>query len=312
MIGLIQRNEAHLMSQFIRPDSTPFEPGILLTFSSMDDSPRIYSMKPHPIDDKMVDIVYLLNNFNITIWCFLFTGLIISSIVFIFISYSFRSMSPNDIADQFFKSFWHYFTLSVDAAPSTISSYKSDIILWTSIVLSVFYDIHLILMGTLSPDLTCPVMTRMIDTLDDLLYDTEFNSTVPIIFRQFNMFSVLKNSRNGTGERELFNKIMANTSTSVIELDLDNSEDTGSIVLDLLKKVGNQQIAIIENSEVITTQKAYTGCYVEPEIMRKMKPSREIIAQSILSGLMSKSTSLEVQKFLQYRLLTFDEFGSHI
>lgn len=266
-------------------------------------------MKPHPIDDKMVDIVYLLNNFNTTIWCYLFTGLIISSIVFIFISYSFRSMSPNDMADQFFTSFWHYFTLSVDAAPSTISSYKSAIILWTSIVLSVFYAIHLILMGTLSPDLTCPVMTRMIDTLDDLLYDTELNSTVPIIFRQFNMFSVLKNSRNGTGERELYNKIMANTSTSVIELDLDNSEETGSIVLDLLKNVGNQQIAIIENSEVVTTQVAYAGCYVEPKIMREMKPSREIIAQSILSGLMSKSTPLEVQKFLQYRLLTFDEFG---
>ena len=59
MIGCVQRDEVDCMTQFVRSDSTPFEPGFFLTFSSFYDEPRIHSMKPQRIAPKTLDILYL-------------------------------------------------------------------------------------------------------------------------------------------------------------------------------------------------------------------------------------------------------------
>ena len=44
-IGMVQKNEVDIFTQFVRPDSTPCEPGIFMTFFEIDDSPRIYSLR---------------------------------------------------------------------------------------------------------------------------------------------------------------------------------------------------------------------------------------------------------------------------
>ena len=84
--------------------------------------------------------------------------------------------------------------------------YKSAMILWTSIVLFAYYAI-MVLMGTLSTDLTVPIIKRLIETLNDLLYDSEFNNIEPVISNQLNMYIVSKNSRNGTNEHVLYERI---------------------------------------------------------------------------------------------------------
>ena len=85
MIGNVQRNEADTFIQFVRPDSTPCEPGVLLTFSELDDSPRIYSVRQTSNKYDVRDILYLWTNFDDDVWFYFLYGLVISSVVFAFI-----------------------------------------------------------------------------------------------------------------------------------------------------------------------------------------------------------------------------------
>lgn len=63
-IGAVQRNETNSFLQFVRPDSTPCEPGYFITFSELDDSPKIYSVRPASKEIGVHDILYLWTNFD--------------------------------------------------------------------------------------------------------------------------------------------------------------------------------------------------------------------------------------------------------
>ena len=296
-------------TQLVRPDSTPNEPGIFLTFSGLDDSPRIYSLRSEREHFLVLDILYLWTNFGIDVWLYFVMALTICSILFLMITSLLSATSINELVNGFLQSFWNYFMLSVDMAPTTVSPFLSATILWTCVVFTMFYALHMVLMGTLSTDLTAPITKRSIETLSDLLYDTEFNETQPVIFRQMNMFSVLRNSRLGTQEHALFQKVMANETYNVKVMNMGRQEEAMELGRSMIEDVISGTIAIVENSNFITTGLIYGACYVYPELIRRIKPSQEVFSQSILSGLMSKKTPTEVRAFLQYRLTVFCEMG---
>lgn len=154
----------------------------------------------------------------------------------------------NSIVKNFLDSIWNHLQLLVDLAATTILPFKSAIILWTCICVSMLYAIHLVLMCSLSTDLTVPITLRSIDSLKDLLYDPEFNHIQPVIFRQMNMYSVLKNSREGTDAHVLYEKIVFNSSSSTITVDINNKEQAIGTIFGILDEAVAQKIAIIENS----------------------------------------------------------------
>ena len=207
---------------------------------------------------------------------------------------------------MFIDSMWNYFMLSVDMAASMILPYKSAVILWTSIVITFFYALHMVLMGTLSTDLTVPVTFQTIEYLKDLLYDPEFNDTQPIIFKQMNMYSLLKNSRNGTDANVLFEKIRRNES-SVVTVDVKDIQGGMATVFGLIEKAVDGEVAVIENSQMVDLALIHMACYFNPDLIGKIKPANDIISQSMMSLLMSKETPKSVRKLIQYKLMTASE-----
>lgn len=317
MIGSVQRNEADTFTQFVRPDSTPCEPGVFLTFSELDDSPRIYSVRQTTNKTEVRDILYLWTNFDDDVWFYFLDGLIICSVVFAFIPIVMQRRARmkwklkaqiKSMVGIFIGSMWNYFMLSVDMAATMIMPYKSAMILWTTIVIIFFYAFHMVLMGTLSTDLTVPVTLRTIESLKDLLYDPEFNDTQPIIFKQMNMYSVLKNSRNGTDAKVLFEKIRQNES-SVVTVDAKNMQGSIATILGLIEKAVDGEVALIENSQIVDLALIHLACYFNPDLISKIKPANDIISQSMMSLLVSKETPKSVRKFLQYKLVTASELS---
>ena len=312
-IGVIQRNESDIFVQFVRPDSTPFEPGHFLTFAEIDDSPRIYSIRRESKEIIVIDIMYLWTNFGVETWFYLLISLILCSFVFILISvikenYPISSLIRS-AAKLLLNSFWNYFTLFVDMAATKVLPSKSAIVLWTSVVIAIFYAIHIVLMGTLSTDLTVPVTLPSIESLSDLLYDPEFNSTQPVIFRQMNMYSVLKHSRVGTDERALFEKIASNENVSVKEIGMTNHELGFSTVMDLIEQTVRGKVAIIENSNFINPAIINGFCFLNPDMINNLKAADDVISQSILSLLVSKRTPVGVRELLQFRMMASAEAG---
>lgn len=300
---MVQRNEEDAMTNLIRPDSTPFEPGYFVTFAEIDDSPRIYSFRQSSNRTEMYDILYLWTNFDTGVWKYFFVGLFICLILFVLIAATMTQFQMRKLIKIFIISIWNYFTLSVDMAASVILPFRSAIILWTCICISILYAIHIVLMGTLSSDLTVSITPRVIESLKDLLYDPEFNQTQPIILRQMNMYFVLRNSRPGTDERALFDKIMTNESAGLRDIDTKNQQRGMSMLYNFLDKCINGEIALIENSELTNINLKYSGCYFNPDLVGKIKPANDIVSQSILSGLISKHTPISIRRYIQHRVL---------
>ena len=176
-------------------------------------------------------------------------------------------------------------------------------------VIAMYYAIHVVLMGTLSTDLTVPVPSRCIESLSDLLYDPEFNHTEPVIFRQMNMYSVLKHSRKGTIERDLFEKIIANETSRVKGINIDKPEVSVAVITAILEEAVQGHIAIIENSQVLDPSIINGLCYFSTELVNKIRPAKDVIARSILSVLISKATPIEVRRILEYRIMAAGEMG---
>ena len=281
-----------------------------MTFTELDDSPRVFSMKPGSNYSEVLDILYLWANFSQDSWIYLVIALILAAILFQFIVYALsRSHSVQDIVNGFFHSFWDFFQLFVDLAPSSVFDFGSAVVLWTSICVSMLYAIHMILMSTLSTDLTVAIVPPSIDSLQELLYDPQFKEIKPVILRQMNMYSTLSHSRNGTDERVLFERLVATENVSIKAVDKDDPRGSLQTVLGILKEASKGQIAIIENSEFVNMYITHGLCYIDPETMAKLKAAKDIVSQSILSVLISKQTPPSVRRFIEYKLLTSCEGG---
>lgn len=307
MIGYVQRNQSDSMLQFVRTDSTPCEPGHFLHFSNMEDSPKIYSLKNQANFTQLIDILYLWTNFNSSIWIYILISATICAIILVSIVKLFTDISIRKIVNWYIGIFWNYLMLFLDIAPTKISGYQSSIVLWTTICIGTFYAIHIILMSTLSTDLTVPLNVRSIETLFDLLYDPEFNQTQPVILRQLNMYSVLKHSRPGTDERVLFDKIMANGSAGIKEVSLNDLQTALTMVNDLIGDSVDGKIAIVENSGMIAIGLQLAGCPINPKLISNLTTGIDTIRPSPLSLLVSKKTPTGVREYLQHRLSKVSE-----
>ena len=297
--------------QAVRPDSTPCEPGIFSPISDMDDSPRVFSSKRESDKIDVQDVLDTLQNFNSETWFFLLFCSLLCSALFRYIdrALSRPRLSPHDVVEGFVTSFWNYFQLFVDVAPSTVSTFMSASVLWTSICVAMFYGSHLVLMSTLSTDLMVPFIPRSIESLSDLLYDPEFHETKPVISRQMNMLSVLKQSPPGTDARVLLDRIMQDERTSIRTVDMKNG---GSVIQQLgngFEEAVQGRIAIIENSGIITQYAKCMACYMNPELTSKMYPAKDIILQSASVTLFSKQTPLQVRRLVQHKVTLAAEAG---
>lgn len=308
MIGCVQRGEA-IITQFVRPDSVPFEPGIFVAYSTYAETPKIYSMKPERIPSNTLDILYLWTNLDSQSWLYFIYTLTLTTILMIFINQIFLPTKNSVLLYISVHWLWKYFQFSV-----RIFNWKtlmfSQFLLITSTVISIFYGYHLIFMNTLSSDLTVSVVPRSIESLRDLLYDPQFQNVTPVIFGALNMPNLLKNSRIGTDEHVLYQKIFSDKKNSIIDIDFynTNTQHLASKMSEVLKKTAQGLSIIIENSDYISLGIKYVGCFTEPEMCNRISRTKDAISPSPLMFLVSKTITPDYLKLFTYRMTTMSEF----
>lgn len=318
MIGFVQRNETNTFIQTVRTDSTPNKPGIFVPFPGMHDSPKIYSQKPKVETFIFSDVLYLWTNFTIETWYYFLISFITSSLLFLFfrILLGEKIDKVSKMITSCFNYYWNYFMLFVGHSPTTIDSYQSSNILWTFITLAIFYGIHTILMGTLSTDFVVLKTNQSIETLYNFLNEEQFQNITPIIIRNLNMYSVLRNSLPGTNEGKLFQMLSNNQSGEIVVCDLTTTNPEAlqkalNILFSILNNVVEGKSILIENSFYFDIGSPFL-CALKPEIVSRIKASKEIILPSSLSFLVSKSTPIEAVKLFKHRMTSYAEMGARI
>ena len=129
--------------------------------------------------------------------------------------------------------FWNFFMGTIDLAPTLISKRLPGNILWTGVIIAIFYGYHMIFMSTLSADLTVKDPDKWINNLHDLLYDPRFKSVTPTILSQTGMFQVLATkTTEGSDERVLYERIIKNRNESMIKFEMSNH---GSVLVLMTK-----------------------------------------------------------------------------
>lgn len=311
MIGCVQRGEVDFFTQFIRPDSIPLDIGFFVVFSEMFDGPRIYSKKSDSISLGSVDILYLLTNLNRSVWEYFFISLEMCTILFFILNIRFKTnikycnIKYFQIIQSHFYYYFKYFEMFFSVLNECKHRMKSSKVLYFFIIVSFFHGFHIVLLNTLSSDLTVTTSTREIETLHDLLYDDEFQHIKPSILRLLNMNSLLSNTRPKTDERALFQRIISKG--NIVEF--ASLSDMISTATKIFNDIAKGEIALIENSQMVDFMSKFQGCLLFPETLKNITASKEDILPSSLGYLISKRTIPNTRKIFEYRTITIAELG---
>lgn len=303
----------------MRYDSTPCEPGYFVPSFQGEHVPRIYSTKNYTsgqgIDRK--EIIYLVTSFNNETWSYFIYSFLIAAAILTIISILLKRIKVKMrlILYEYCNFLWNIFMLLVDLAPATISKVASQSILWTLMVLATFYGFHCVFFNTLAADLSVPPQVKYIDTLSDLLNDTRFNVT-PIVAKQMSVLKALERYRNGTPEKQLYQKLVSNGNESFVQIDYDMVDDSaklGQVVGNLMERIINGSIALIEDSSLITHCLTNMVCHFKyqkvVQIMESMKISMESFATGPQATIVSKFTDPVQFEVFKYRDTLLREAG---
>lgn len=195
-----------------RYDAAPFEPGKLIPFVLAQSDPKIYSLARTNKITIWFNVLDLYANFSPGIWGYFITALAICTILSMYCTIAMGSRTPSikRLILSVLQAWWDFFMLLMDLAPTSVSEYLSVGFIWSTVVLAMYYGIHIVLMNTLSADLMAAYPLPTIDTLPDLLHEPEFRNVKPIVSDILNMLNMLETAQNDSIEHELYIRIMSN------------------------------------------------------------------------------------------------------
>lgn len=309
LIGSVQRNETNSFIGLVPYDSLFNEPAIFIPAPTPAFTPHIYSVKIQGGHKTDLDILYLYTNFEIKTWIYWLIAFCITSTILVSMDLLLireHREQAKKVFSRFCYTWWYYFMLTMDIAPTRVSTFLSPTVLWIAIVVAVFYGIHMIFMGTLSSDLTVSEPDKWVSTLKDLLYEDQFKNFTPTVFSQMNMLNALSTARDGTEESVLYRRVVANENVSVVTF---QQADPMGQMMKITIELTDGKRAVIEDSSFLDMFLRHFTCNLIPERAENIIKSNEIILGAPLAMILSHSTHPEVVKLFEYRTRTGMETG---
>ena len=307
MIGLVQSNRISIPNQYFPYGIVFNEPGVMVQSLFASFTPHIYSAKIKGESKLGLDVLHLCTNFSHTIWFYWVLVLTLFSVICIILRHrkKVRRIRLRRVTKELLDTFWNYFLCLVDMAPSKVLTMSSSVVLWPTIVIAVYYGIHMVFMSTLSADLNVPGADKWIKDLSDLLEDPTFEKFRPTLSKQLNMIPVLSNSLEGSKERALLDR--------AIECDsLYSMQSVGgatSALLGTIKDAANHTRAIVEDRWIFDFLLEGIMCHMVPnETMRFIKSS-EPVYNLPTAMIISHATHPNVVQMYKFRSMNTFELG---
>lgn len=206
------------------------------------------------------------------------------------------------------ETWWDYFMLFVDLAPTDVSNFVCIQVLWVTIVLAVYYSIHMILYNTQSADMSVTTPGATIKTMNDLLHEEEFKSVKPMIANFNSMVTVLSKSEEGTDSRRMYDKIVSEGGVLDVEpwkKDYEHIKQAQKIWYQMLDGL----VAVIEDSSVLVSYVKHTAYHNNAKLTRRLKISQQVISPGLKGRIVSHDTNYEVYKLYEFRSRALYDLG---
>lgn len=266
-IGMVRSNKTNLVYSYFPYNIIDHEPGYFVPSPVPYSVPHIYSKRIYGKSQAGIHVLYVFFNFSPSIWFYWLISMTICSIlILLVIQYqsSDHKIRFKKISKRLARCTWNYAMLLIDQAPTDVSKKVSCTLIWTIIVIAIYYGIHLVFWSTLSADLTAQSPDYWIDSLQDLLYEPRNLKLVPVTFLQWNTYKTLSVLAKDSDGGLLFDRIESNRDSLVyLPLRTVDVPWISNTITRIVDEILAEKIVLIEEALWIDSFFSELLCYHE-------------------------------------------------
>lgn len=301
-VGAIQRNEANSAIAVIRPDSLPFEPGIIgSTLFAADavilSKKKLKVQQTRDVMSVFVDVGRLM--YIYTAYVLLLTAILIT------VGWKMCKCKESFVccmAQSLYELFWILFGVYHPSGANK-SLVSRRILLEATSLFGLAFIIGF-LQNRVGSDLCVFFGEEDIQSLDDLLTDPKVR---PWVSPRFFLYNILQSSKNGTKTNLLWQRIMQNPNKSIEQ----KYEDQASIAIsvrEITSEISAGRMATLIAAPITWASRQF-GCRFNRDLVANTTIAPETFAPGHLTTLWSHQTSKYFIRAVNYLFTTTTECG---
>ena len=297
-IGMIQRNEVTTMTYVVRPDSLPFNPGLIGPVLMPADVAIGY-FKHGPIQTT-TDMTSFVTDFPGIVYAYVLIGLFIFCVCFI-ITEGREVDFPKRFGAKNLMSVCEKTAYTLVDQGTLDAETTSGRITLTNLHVMVMFFIYGLFLSKLGADLVVLRDTYRIDSIEELIQNNSI--TKPIITKQFFLLDLLKQAyvhRPNSTLGRMFEVIHSDLEHFTYDLQPSLSLE---ILLQrfwaLLNRMKSKEVAYVMPHKMFPIFNRAL-CLVFPHHISRIKLAKETFAHGMLTLLMSRNIDPMVRKKLEY------------
>lgn len=186
-------------------------------------------------------------------------------------------------------------------------------IVWSTFSFAVLIFIIGYFLNLMSVDQCAELKAPVVDSLFDILYDTQFNYITPAIIKIMYLYSILERSPNNTDAARLYNRLLKNKEQSIIDVDMKNIDkietiiEEGSPVMNAVTGVMNGTMGLIVIREFCDRFEVIVTKALGADKLNGRTPyiSKESLFGGITTALVSKFLGIEGRALIDYRQVNY-------
>lgn len=294
-----------------RLDSLEYEPVLVgPAFSSAD----ILLVSPLRNATKYrTNLIEVFNKFDELFYLYTFIYSVLVITILLSSSYCRRSHPKSilrrsrKLGRKAIKILWSIFETFVDQNTYN-PTFMSNRFSWLFFIMAIFFAIVGVLLNLMATDQVAQIQAHRINSVDDLL-SNEFDQYQPIIMKSLFVYNLLVTAKPESKNGRLYNRIMRNMSVGVIKF---NGSDAFGMFngLSLFSDAvagSNYNFAIA----AFLYRNTFTPifCRLGPKIVSGVYTSTDSFAEGILSFYFNKNIDFDLERYLRFQMMTFNEFG---
>ena len=307
-IGMIQRNEVDTFTYAVRPDSLPFNPGLIgPTLFPADVAIGYKKMEPIVTERELTSFV---TNFPNIVYAYIMV------VVLIFVTYFFitentwtspliERMTPKKLSLLCEQAAYSFVGQSNLDAKTT-----SGRIALGSMYLLVFFFVYGLFLCKIGADLVVVRDPYTIDSIEELIKNN--SQTKPVITKQLFLLNLLKQAHmyrpNSTLGR-MFDVIQRDHRPLIYDVDLTQNMETLFHRFSVLQnRVESHEMAVVLPQKLARLY-GRLSCLFNPMFTSQFKTARDTFAHGLLTVLFSSKIHPVVRKVLEYFFRTILEIS---
>ena len=300
-VGIIQRNEVDTMMLFVRPDSLPFEPGLIGPVMLPADSSITSARMSSKVQTIERTLTVFISDFGVINYCYVFICIFVFGLLFVLLEHNNLSVRERLSITRICKLIERIGYSLVDQESMNATNTHSRILLLAFNVFLFFmlYGLFLCKIGANLVTLSVPheiegpeeLLTNGSDVAQMAVFGL---TTVPRVLELEDRY------RPDSLMAQVKRKVWTNPN-GIISMKnyIDNPQDTMMINMKLFNDLRDNKVAVLAE-EVVIRRYQKLNCVLQPSVAAWVRSTKETFAPGLLSTIYSHRINPFVRKVFDY------------